>query len=185
VWRARYPSAKLRLMVGALRALSGGWAAATIVIGLAGAAQPSTEPDGGTTGAAVEVTSAITLTGLGGEFFLTGMPGATVSDRAAVRMNVETNNVAGYLVTVQSGTPTMLPATTGNTDTVPIGSLSVRGSGTDFLTPLSATDPVTVHSKPDPSAAGGDDLSDDYQVVIPFVSDDFYTATLDYVATTL
>jgi hypothetical protein len=172
-------------MVGALRALSGGWAAAAIVIGLASAAQPSTDNNDGTTGAVVEVTSAITLTGLNGDFSLTGMPGATVSDRAAVRMNVETNNVAGYLVTVQSQTPTMRPATSGNTDTIPIGALAVRGSGTDFLTPLSATDPVTVHNEPDPSAAGGDDLTDDYQAVIPFVSNDVYTATLDYVATTL
>jgi hypothetical protein len=156
---------------------------------LTGAARPSTDDsavdDGGTTGAVVEVTSAITLTGLTGDFSLTGMPGATVSDRTAVRMNVETNNVAGYLVMVRSQTPTMRPATSGNTDTVPIGALAVRGSGTDFLTPLSATDPVTVHSRPDPSEAGGDDLSDDYRAVIPFVRDDTYTATLDYVATTL
>jgi hypothetical protein len=42
-----------------------------------------------------------------------------------------------------------------------------------------------VHSQEDRSVADGDELSTDFQVVIPFVNSDNYDATLNYVATTL
>ncbi len=52
-------------------------------------------------------------------------------------------------------------------------------------TPVSNTAPVEVHTQTGPSAEAGDDLSNDYQMTIPFVRSDTYTGTLNYVATTL
>ena len=152
------------------------------------AAVPATaaaQPTDGSTGVDVEVTTAITLTGPTAEFTLRGMPGATITGPNAVVLNVETNNIAGYLVTVQSRTPAMVANAPGNADAVPIGALAVRESGTDSFAPLSVTAPVTVHSQPVASEEGGDDLSNDFRMVFPFVHEDVYTAALDYVATTL
>jgi hypothetical protein len=139
----------------------------------------------GSTTANVDVGSSIALTALTPTFTLTGVSGATVAEDAAVTMNVATNNLLGYAVTVQSATPTLAATAAGNTDSIPIGALSVRETGTVPYTPLSNTAPVTVHSQPTRSAEGGDTVSNDYQVVIPFVNEDTYTATLNYVATTL
>ncbi len=137
------------------------------------------------TQANVVVQSAISLTALTPSFTLTGLPGGTVSQDGIVTYTVETNNLAGYAVTVQSRTATLAPTAAGNPDSIPISALSVRETGTTPFTPLSDTAPVTVHSQATRSATGGDALSNDYQVVIPFVNEDTYTATLDYVATTL
>lgn len=134
----------------------------------------------------VIVGSVITLTGLTSSFNLSGIPGATVSLASAVTMNVETNNIAGYAVTVQAESDTLDPAdTVANPDTIPIGALSVRETGTTSYTPVSDAVPVTVHSQGTRSADGGDTVNNDYQVVIPFVNADTYSVTLDYVATTL
>lgn len=149
----------------------------------ASAAPGDTSAD--TTIAKVQVTTAITLNGLTPEFTLVGLPGATVTSNGAVTMNVETNNLAGYAVTVQSQTSTLVATDPGNPDSIPIGALSVRETNVSGLTAMSDIVPATVHSQATRSAQGGDDISNDYEVVIPFVNEDTYTATLDYIATTL
>ncbi len=143
------------------------------------------ETSGDSTNAHVAVLSAIVLSGLTPDFTLVGVPGATVSDATAVTFNVSTNNLAGYAVTVQAESPTLAPAAVGNPDSIPIGALAVRETGAATYQPLSDVDSVTVHTQPTRSALGGDELTNDYRVAIPFVNEDTYTATLDYVATTL
>ncbi|HYQ62516.1 hypothetical protein [Actinophytocola sp.] len=169
-----------------LRGVLGATAVAALAGAMSGtAAAAPGETDTGTTTANVAVNSAIALTGATPSFTLTGLPGATVTTNGAVTFNVETNNLAGYAVTVQSQTTTMTPGVAGNTDSIPIGALSVRETdGTAFI-PVSGTAPVTVDAKDTRSAQGGDALSNDYEIVIPFVNEDTYSATLDYIATTL
>src|SRR5580698_6843576 len=150
---------------------------------MAGSASASTS--GGSTTANVGVSPGITLTGLTSSFLLSGSPGATVSGAGVVNYNVETNNVAGYTVSVQSVGDTLQPTTGGNTDFIPIGSLTVRASGPGAYLPLSNTSPQIVHSQNNRSLNGGDNLSNDFQIRIPVVNADTYTATLDYVASTL
>lgn len=135
--------------------------------------------------ARVVVESAINLTGLTEDFTLTGIPGATVTGAAAVGFNVATNNFAGYTVTVQARNDVLSPVTTGNPDTIPVSALRVRGDGTNGYVPVTNAAPVLVHTQPTRSALGGDDLTNDYQMTIPFVNEDTYAVTLDYVATTL
>lgn len=172
------------------RALLGfGGAAATAAIiavtGLSASAAPGDTADGSTVGN-VTVQSAISLTALTPSFNLTGLPGATVLGTAATTFNVETNNIGGYAVTVTAATASLLPAdTTANPNVIPISALSVRETGTTPFTPVSNVTPTTVHTQPTRSAEGGDTLSNDYRVVIPFVNEDTYSVTLDYVATTL
>jgi hypothetical protein len=175
--QARKISGRRLLMRGAV----GAAAVAALAVGLAGTASAATDTD--TVDANVAVGSAITLTGLTPSFLLSGLPGATVAGVGAVTFNVETNNRAGYSVTVESAAAT-LAGTGTNGDSIPIGALSVRETGAGAYTPLSNTAPVTVHNQTVRSAEAGDGLSNDYQVVIPFVNTDTYTATLNYVATT-
>jgi hypothetical protein len=147
----------------------------------------SADDSGDTTDANVAVLSGITMTGLSESFLLTGTPGQTVTtDDGDVTFNVETNNVAGYVVTVQSQDPTMLPAdTVANVDFIPIADLKVAVAGSGEFQAVSSADPVLVHSHPGRSENGGDDLADDYRIRIPVVDADTYSATIDYVATTL
>jgi hypothetical protein len=160
--------------------------AAIVVGGTAGSAAATPgQTSGGTTTANVVVNSAIALTGLTPSFTLTGLPGSTITTSPSVTFNVQTNNLGGYAVTVESATPTLTPAIGTNPDSIPIADLSVRESGTTSFTPLSNVASVTVHSQATRSAQGGDSLSDDYRVSVPFVNQDSYSATLDYVATTL
>ncbi|WP_231861414.1 hypothetical protein [Frankia alni] len=160
---------------------------ATVIGGLSTGAnavpgQTSTQ----TTIANVVVGSSITLTGLVPSFTLAGNPGETVSTTAPpVTFTVTTNNNEGYTVTVAPETPTLNPTTPGNTDTIPIGDLRVREAGTTAFTPLVFGTPVTVHTQATPSAEAGDTFTNDYQITIPFVTPDTYSAVLDYVATTL
>jgi hypothetical protein len=163
-------------------------AAAVVVLACGGtgiaAAAPSADSPGSTT-ANVAVGSAIALTGLTSSFTLTGIPGATVAGVGAVTMNVKTNNLAGYAVTVRSLTATMGATAVGNLDSVPIGALSVRETGTTTYAALSDTVARTVHSQATRSAEAGDTINNDYQVIVPFVNQDTYTASLNYIATTL
>jgi hypothetical protein len=139
----------------------------------------------GDTQANVSVTGAITLTALTQAFTLSGIPGATVEELAAVTMRVTTNNAAGYTVTVAPLSDAMTGATAGNADTIPTSDLNVRLTGGGAYTPLAFGTPLEVDRKTSRSASGGDPVSNDYQITIPFVSPDTYTATLEYVATTL
>lgn len=168
--------------------------AATGVATLAGTVAALAVPASADTGptsvdstvANVQVGSAITLIGLTPSFTLIGDPGQTVSTGASpVTMTVTTNNTQGYTVTVQPATPTLEPNITGNTDSIPIARLRVRESGTTTYTPLSFSTPVVVHSQTGPSAEAGDQLSNDYSITIPFVAQDTYSATLNYIAATL
>jgi len=170
----------------AIRGVIGAAAVAALAVAMGGtaSAQPG-QTDTGSTTANVEVESSIALTGLTEAFTLTGLPGATVVGLSAVTFNVETNNLGGYVVTVQGQGATLTPALVANPDSVPIGALSVRETGTTPFTPLSSTATVPVHSQAVRSDEGGDDLANDYQVIVPFVNQDTYSTTLDYIATTL
>jgi hypothetical protein len=163
-------------------------AAGALLVG-AVAAPASAAPgrtDDGTTVANVVVQSAISLTGLTNDFALSGIPGASVVGAGVVDFTVTTNNLAGYAVTVLAQAPVLAPQTAGNNDDIPVGNLAVRSDATDGdFVPVSNVTPVTVHTQDTRSDAGGDDFSNDYRVEVPFVNEDTYSVTLDYVATTL
>ncbi|WP_216363488.1 hypothetical protein [Subtercola boreus] len=170
----------------ARRTLARGVAVVVATTGLVAASSlmANAAEDTGSTDGHVAVSTAISLTGLTSDFTLTGVPGATVSELDAVAFTVETNNLAGYAVTVQAATPTLVADTAGNTDSIPIGALSVSNSA-DVLTPVSSAATVLVHSQGTRSVEGGDDLTNDYSVAIPFVNSDTYSVTLNYIAATL
>ncbi len=162
-----------------------GGAFTALLVGSGGSAFASGPTSGGSTTGNVDVNTSIALNGLTPSFTLTGIPGATVTGLGAVTMNVQTNNLAGYAVTVESSTPTLLPTAVGNADSIPISALSVEESEFGSFTPVSDTQTVTVHAQDSRSAEAGDNLFNDYQVVIPFVNEDTYSATLNYIATAL
>ena len=166
-----------------LRSVVGAGAVAVLAVGMAGTA--SAQTDDGPVDGNVQVNSSIALTGLTPSFLLTGLANTTVSENGEVVFNVETNNLAGYSVTVQAGADELVADTAGNLDVIPIGALSVRETGTVPFTPLSDVTPVTVHSQDERSAPGGDALSNDYSVDIPFVNEDNYDVVINYVATAL
>ncbi|CAO5163189.1 Staphylococcus aureus surface protein A (modular protein) [Frankia sp. AiPs1] len=126
----------------------------------------------------------LTFTGLTSSFALTGEPGSTATQDAAVTMTVTTNSANGYTVAVQGTSPTLTPATPGNGDSIPMGSLLVRAPGTSGFQPLSDVAAVNVHSQGQQSAPNGDAISNDYSIHIPFVASDTYSTTLDYIAAT-
>jgi hypothetical protein len=170
---------------GALAALmvAGGLTAGALSVG---APPASADTDTDTTTANVSVSSLITLTDLTGSFTLTGAPGDTVTTSSPVTMTVKTNNFAGYSVTVEPAGTTMDPAIAGNTDTIPTTSLLVRGpSQSGSFTALTPGTPLEVRRKTSASAEAGDSVSNDYRMTIPFVRPDTYSATLNYVASTL
>ncbi len=164
-------------------------AGSLLVLGGLGVASMGAVPalaDTGNTTANVGVLGSITLSGLTGSFTLSGAPGSTPSTNSAVTMNVATNNLTGYNVTVQAPTLqlNMAGGTTGNMDTIPNGNLKVRETGQSTFNSISNLTAVTVHNQATRSAAGGDTINNDYQVVIPFVNADTYTGTLNYTAST-
>ncbi len=127
--------------------------------------------------------STLTLTGLTPSFTLTGPPDSTVEQEAAVTLTVTTNNPGGYTVLVR-GTDQQLRAASGSTDTIGLERLGVRASGsTDPFQPLSTDQGVLVHRQDRASAPGGDAVSTDYQVRVPFVDSDRYSTTLEYIVT--
>jgi hypothetical protein len=107
-----------------------------------------------------------------------------VTETGAVSYSVLTNNVGGYNVNVVADKDVLLPAG-ASTDYIPIANLSVRPGGSGTFTPMSSANAITLREKGTRSAAGGDAYSDDYRVNIPFVADDVYSVTLNYVATAL
>jgi|HubBroStandDraft_6_1064221.scaffolds.fasta_scaffold187078_2 hypothetical protein len=157
------------------------------VIGLMATVGPlsaAASSDTHSTTANVAVNPVITLSGLTSSFTLTGNPGATAAANSAVTMNVRTNNITGYSVSVQAASANMAGATSGNTDVIPVSALSVRETGTTPFSALSNTAPVTVHTQATRSAAAGDTVNNDFSVAVPFVNSDTYSATLNYVAAT-
>lgn len=168
------------------RALRAGLLGLALGVGsIAGIAGPAGAAPDGSTIANVGVSTGITMTGLTQSFTLSGAPGETVEAVGAVIFNVETNNVAGYSVTVRSTTATMSPPAGTNPDTIPIADLTVRQTGTSSYTPMSSGTAVLVHTQPARSANGGDNLSNDYQIRIPVVNLATYSATLNYIAAAL
>ena len=125
----------------------------------------------------------LALVGLTPSFTLTGPADSTATLAGAVGMTVRTNNFGGYTVTVQGSSPA-LTGRAGNADTIPIGRLAVRPSGSGPFVPLSSTTPLVVHSQRNPSAPGGDAVGNDYRVQIPFVAADTYATELEYIVTT-
>ncbi len=123
------------------------------------------------------------LTDLTQSFTVTGTPGSTVTTDGVPTMTVTANNPGGYRVTVRSATALLVGAAPGNTMTIPVDRLSVRESGTSEFRALSVDTPLVVHEQRSPSAPGGDAISNDFQVRIPFVASDTYTVTLVYAVT--
>ena len=60
----------------------------------------------------------------------------------------------------------------------------MRESGAAQFQPLSDTTGLVVHQQSGPSAPDGDAVSNDYEVHIPDVPSDSYSATLDYIVST-
>jgi hypothetical protein len=141
--------------------------------------------DSGNTTANAVVNSSITLSGLTPSFTLTGDPSTTVTQNAAVTMNVFTNNLTGYNVTVQAAAAAMTGSVGSNTDSIPVGDLKVRETGGALFLPLSDLAPIVVHAQISRSGSSGDTISNDYQIAFPFVNADTYSVTLNYLASTI
>jgi hypothetical protein len=136
------------------------------------------------TTASVGVGDTITLSDLTSSFQIDGGPSTTQTKTSAVSMNVKTNRESGYTVTVDPVGVALIGERVGNTDTIPVQDLKVKDSAASGY---SALDPVTatqVKSQGSESDASGDTITNDYQVDIPFVNADTYSATLSYVAAT-
>jgi len=136
----------------------------------------------------VGVTSSILRSALTPSFTLNGLPGAIMTGLAAVTMNVSTNSLGGYAVTVLAAGQVLSATDAGNPDSIPMAALQVRESAegdNGSFTSLSDAGSVSVHTQGVRSAEGGDALSNDYRVAIPFVAEDTYAVTLNYIATTL
>ena len=175
-----YMMARGRLLFRGL--VAGGVLAAAVAASAAPAYAAPGDTSGDTVDAHINVNSSITLSGLTANFTIAGLPGATVPAVGAVTYNVNTNNIGGYTVSVASESATLAPTTGGNPDSIPIANLGVKASGAGAYTAMNVS-PLTLHTKTTRSAEAGDVLSDDYQIAIPFVAEDIYTATLDYLAT--
>ena len=160
-------TAKARAIRMAVRGVIGAGLAAAVAVGTAGAASAQAS-DSGATDAKVEVQSSIVLSGLTPSFMLSGIPGSTPEGLSAVTFNVETNNSAGYAVTVQSQ-DALMAGSAGNTETIAIGALSVKESAgavnsTNAAYKVVTTGAQQVHTQATKSADGGDLLSNDFKV---------------------
>ena len=142
---------------------------------------PAAFADTTPTTANAEVASTITLTG-DAAFTLAGAPGDETATTSA--LNAETNNDAGYNVTVLADAADLVPADpVANTDVIPVSSLEVLNTDTEpTYAGLSTTVPVTVHTQGTKSAEGGDALTASYQLTMPFVNADTYSGGLTFAA---
>lgn len=157
--------------------------AALSCAGLSAQAAPG-DTSSDTVVANVAVNSTISLNVTQSSFTISGVPNATATSTGAVTGVVTTNNATGFSVGVQAAAAALQPATSGNTDTIPIANLEVTNAAGAW-TPVSDTAPVTVHTQATRSDLAGTAFSDDYRVAIPDVNSDTYSVTLDYVATAL
>jgi hypothetical protein len=170
-------------------------AAAAVVVGVAPARQAHADTDTASVTANVVVGTGITIVGVTpASFTLTGVPGQVVNTdaTAGVVATVYTNVAAGYTLAVgpaTAGDDTLDPAG-ASPNTIPITALTVKGAlgstpGAGPYAPLLVNPGlVTVYTSPGASAAAGDAVRTDFQITIPAVAPDTYTATLSYVATT-
>ncbi len=151
------------------------------VAGIGIAALASVPAYAAATTANVGVGNVLTLSGLTAAFTLSGAPATTQTGLSAVTMNVKTNNRTGYNVTVQAAAASMIGATVGNTDTIPVSSLTVKNN-LGVYTAMSNSAATTIALTAAKSAGTGDTVTDDYQIVIPWVNADTYSVTLNYIA---
>ncbi|MEO5877528.1 MAG: hypothetical protein ABIS86_01515 [Streptosporangiaceae bacterium] len=128
------------------------------------------------------VAQKITLGDLTDSFTLSGPPGTTARADAAVSMTVVSNSPGGYNVTVRSEADALTAA--GSTLSIPISGLRVRETGTLNYQILSSVLAVPIHQESGPSAATGDLVRSDYELLIPFVPSGTYSGSLNYIATT-
>lgn len=154
---------------GGLLAVAG--LAATMAIG------PAAFADDAVTTANAEVASTITLTG-DAAFTLAGAPGVTATGGSG--LTATSNNSTGYNITVTANQAT-LAGTGTNPDTIPVISLQVADSSST-LTALSTTVPVTVHTQATKSADGGDAVTANYSLAMPWVTADTYSGGLTFTA---
>ncbi len=169
-----FNGSKIKLAVSTGLAVAG--------IGIAALATvPAYAATGSTTGN-VNVNHSITLTGLSASFSLSGAPATTANALGAVTMSVKDNNKTGYTVTVQAASANMVGGATGNSDTIPVSALTVRNTTTaGAYAAISSSSATTVASTTVKSTGGGDTVSNDYQMLIPWVNSDNYSVTLNYV----
>jgi len=137
--------------------------------------------DAGCTSDVVTADPTISLTSLPADFVLTGPLESVARQGGAVTMTVTTDNRAGYTVSVRALSGELVGATPSNPDTIPIGNLRVRETGAGTYQALSDVTAVLVHSQSVPSASGGDAISNDFEVTIPIIVVDTYSAKLEYV----
>ena len=104
------------------------------------------------------VNSTISVSGITGSIALAGNPGTTATNANAEQYNVQTNNAAGYSVTVTPQANTLQGP--GN----PISNTNLAVNTGHFTVPAT---PLTVHSKSSPSAMNGDNLTDSWSLDIP------------------
>jgi uncharacterized repeat protein (TIGR01451 family) len=126
----------------------------------------------------------ITVAGLTSAFTLSGVPHSTVTSTGAVALKVTTNSTGGYILSVESTSTVLTAAAPGNTTTIPIALLGVRETGASLFQSMSATAALVVHQQHIASAPGGDAVSNDFQMAIPFVPPGTYSTTLTYIAST-
>ena len=158
---------------------------AVLVNRVSSAATGSTCPTGAEGACATSTPIAarfLTLSGLTPSFSVTGTPNSQVAQDGAVVMTVFTNSATGYLVSVRAVSDRLTAATPGNDESIPVGLVNVRGDAQrgEFV-PLSEDTPVVVENRIGASSPGGDAVSNDYRVDIPFVTPDTYTGTLEYI----
>lgn len=173
----------MHLRFGRLSRLGGGLALVVAGLSLIGSAGVSAFAAGGSTTANAAVNQSITLSGLTASFTITGNPSTTATSASAVSYNVTTNDRNGYTVTAQAAAATMAGAAVGNTDTIPIADLSAKDSAAATYSALSNTAALTLESTSAKTSNTGDNLTNGYQLAIPFVNADTYSVTINYTAT--
>lgn len=120
-----------------------------------GSTCPADSPDPGCATTTPFAARTVELSGLTPSFTLSGAPHETVDLNNAVTMTVTTNSPDGYAVSVLSAVGALTSSVTGNGDSIPIGQLSVRESGTTAFSALSASLSTVVHQQDTASTPGG------------------------------
>jgi len=157
-------------------------------IGLAGtamAADPPAPSEGAGT-VTVVVDSSIQLSMTDSAISLQGLAGATgvTATDNQMAMNVKTNNITGYAVTVKADQADLLPGdTTANTDKIPVSNIRVTNNDDAAKAALSDTAAAPVASKDSRSIEAGDAITATFDGDIPFVNSDTYTGTITFTAT--
>ena len=126
--------------------------------------------------------STVSLSDLTETVELAGPPDTTVTRNGAVTMTIDSNNPGGYAVTVQGAADQLVSADNSITSTIPLSELLFRETGTTLFQALT-TDPQLVHDRFTVTAPGGDAVSSDYQMHLPYADPGTYSVTLEYLVT--